>query len=87
MSVKDIKSALDDKRLVIGTRTAMKSIKQGNVKNVFYASNCPKETVKDLDHYKKTSKLVVEEFKGDSVKLGQTCGKPFSVLLVGIKTN
>lgn len=87
MSVKDIKSALEEKKLVIGTRTVMKGIKKGDIGNIFYASNCPKETVKDLDHYRKTSKLSVEEFKGDSVKLGQTCGKPFSVLLVGIKAN
>ena len=85
MSVDDIKKALDDKKLIIGTKTVMKGTKKGDIKNVFYASNCPEEIVKDLNHYANTSKLSVEEFKGDSVKLGQTCGKPFSVLLVGIK--
>ena len=85
MPVKDIKTALDDKKLVIGSRTVMKGIKKGEINNVFYASNCPKETIKDLNHYTKTSKLLTEDFKENSVKLGQICGKPFSVLLVGIK--
>lgn len=85
MSVKDIKDALDNKKAVIGTRTVIKGIKEGKIENIFYASNCPKEAVKDLNHYAKTSKVSVEGFNGDSVKLGQICGKPFSVLLVGIK--
>ena len=80
----DIKSALEEGRVVIGTRTVMKALKTGKVKSVLYASNCPKETVKDLEHYVKASGIKAEEFKGDSSKLGQTCGKPFTVLLVGI---
>jgi ribosomal protein L30E len=85
MSINDIKKAREDNKLVVGTRTVMKGIKNGNIQSVFYASNCPDETVKDLEHYKKASKVSAEEIKGDSVKLGQTCGKPFTVLMVGIK--
>ncbi len=80
----DIKSALEEGRVVIGTRTVMKALKSGKVKNVLYASNCPDEMVKDLDHYAKASVIKIEEFKGNSAKLGQTCGKPFTILLVGI---
>ena len=48
-------------------------------------SNCPKEQVKDLKHYSEAAKLKIAKFEGDSAKLGQTCGKPFSILMVGIK--
>ena len=41
----DIKSALEEGRVVIGTRTVMKALKTGKAKSVLYASNCPKETV------------------------------------------
>ena len=85
MSNNSIKKALEEKKLVIGTKTVMKRLKNGDVENIFYASNCPEETVTDLNHYVKTSKISMDMFKGDSVKLGQICGKPFTVLIIGIK--
>jgi len=85
MSVNDIKKALEEKNLVIGKKTVIKGIKGENINKVFYASNCPKEFIKDLKHYSEAVKLKVEEFKEDSSKLGQTCGKPFPVLIVGVK--
>jgi large subunit ribosomal protein L30e len=83
--MKDIKEALEDGSLLIGSRSVMRGIKTGKIKKIFYASNCPKESVKDLNYYTKTSKISAEEFSGDSGKLAQICGKPFNILMVGIK--
>ncbi len=85
IAIKEIKEAKKANKLIIGTRIVFKNLKQGKLSYVVYASNCPTETKKDLNNYSKISKIKIEEFKGNSVKLGETCGKPFNILLIGIK--
>ncbi len=84
MDTKGIKDAMNEKRVVIGTRAVMKGLKRGHVGKVVYASNIPETTRQDLGHYSKLG-IEAEEFPGDSLKLSQTCGKPFKILLIGIK--
>lgn len=81
---REIKQALKEKKLVIGTRVVFKGLKKGRIKKVIYASNCPAESMKDLEQYSK-SEAGPEAFSGNSVKLGEVCGKPFKILMVGIK--
>jgi len=83
--MKEIKDALKSKKLVIGTRVVMKGLKKGSLETVLFASNCPENIRKDLNHYADISKIKVNEFKGDSLKLGEICGKPFTILMVGVK--
>jgi large subunit ribosomal protein L30e len=83
--MKEIVKALKDGKLLVGSRSVLKGIKAGNVKEVFYANNCPGGTLKDLNHYSEASKIEVKKFEESSVRLGEICGKPFSVLLIGIK--
>lgn len=78
--------ALKEKRTVIGSRTVMKFLKNGKLEMVFYASNCPEERVKDLKYYSKISGIPVKRFSGTSKDLGEVCGKPFTILMVGIKS-
>jgi large subunit ribosomal protein L30e len=81
----EIREAIKEKRIVIGTRSVMKGVKGGGVKNVFFASNCPESTKKDLEYYASGSFVTLMEFSGNSLQLGELCGKPFNILLVGIK--
>ena len=82
---KEIKDAVKAKKLVIGSRTVIKGVKGGSLKSVVCASNCPEGTEKDLNHYATLSKIEVKKFTGDSSRLGELCGKPFNVLMVGIQ--
>lgn len=82
---KEIKDAIKSGKIVIGTRTAIKCLKKGSLSLVIYASNCPEAARKDLDHYASVSKTEISGFEGNSVKLGEICGKPFNVLLIGVK--
>lgn len=82
---KEIAKALKEGKLLIGSRSVLKGIKAGSVKEVFYAKNCPQGTLKDLEHYSEAAKMEVKEFPENSIRLGEICGKPFSVLLVGVK--
>ncbi|MBL7206566.1 MAG: ribosomal L7Ae/L30e/S12e/Gadd45 family protein [Candidatus Aenigmarchaeota archaeon] len=81
---KKINDAKKEKTLLIGTRTVKKNIKNGKVGSIIYASNCPENLEMELAHYSKISKIEIEKSKSDSKKLGEACGKPFNVLVIGI---
>jgi large subunit ribosomal protein L30e len=81
----EIKDAVKDRKLVIGSRSVMKSVKRGVLDNVVFAENCPEITRKDLEYYEKGGFVKIKPFKGTSLQLGEICGKPFNVLLIGIK--
>ncbi len=81
----EIRDAIKEGKMVIGTRTVMKGAKRGSVSSIIYASNCPENTKKDLQYYASGEFISVKEFKGSSFQLGELCGKPFNVLLIGIK--
>lgn len=79
-----IKMAIRDKKLVIGSKETIKGVKNGKIKAVVYASNCPKNKIKDLNHYTTLSNIDLKKFEGDSKKLGELCGKPFNTIIIGI---
>ena len=82
---KEVKDAIKEGKIAIGTRTAMKLLKNDKLSLVLYASNCPETTRKDLNHYASLSKTEIKGLEDNSIKLGEMCGKPFNVLLIGIK--
>jgi len=82
---RDIAGYVKSKKIVIGSREVVKNVKKGNLIKIIKATNCPEETNKDLERYAKMSSFEIEEFEGDSKKLGEMCGKPFNVLLLGVK--
>lgn len=81
----EIKEAMKEKKIIIGSRTVMKGVKRGHINSVIYASNCPENMMKDIEYYSKSNFVAIKEFSGNSLQLGEVCGKPFNVLLVGIK--
>ncbi len=82
---KQIKDAIKNEKLIIGSRTVLKNLKNEMLDSVVYASNYPGGMIKDLNHYSKVSGVKLEEFNGNSVQLGELCGKPFRILIVGVK--
>ncbi|RLJ05365.1 MAG: 50S ribosomal protein L30e [Candidatus Aenigmatarchaeota archaeon] len=83
--MKEIKEALKENKLIIGTRRVMKFLKNKKLRMIFYASNCPENVKKDLEYYSKISDTAVKSFEGNSKQLGELCGKPFTILMVGVK--
>jgi large subunit ribosomal protein L30e len=82
---KIVKDAHESGKLMIGSRSVIKNLKTGKVIRIVCASNCPENYIKSIDMHSKSGKTEVLKFQGDSVRLGETCGKPFTVLMVGIK--
>lgn len=82
---KEILDSLSGGKLVIGSKDLRKTAKRGALKKIFLSSNAPPSLKKDFRRYSEASSLEMEMFDGDSIKLGQVCGKPFKILAVGIK--
>jgi large subunit ribosomal protein L30e len=81
----EIKEAIKARKTLIGTRSVMKAFMTGHLKSVIYARNTPPRTLSDIRHYANITGSATQEFTGSSAELGELCGKPFSILLLGIK--
>ncbi len=82
---KEIKEAMEEKKLIIGSKSVVKNIKRNDVKYVICSTNCKEDVINDLNYYNKNFGVEIKKFKGNSRQLGEICGKPFNVMLLGIK--
>lgn len=82
---KKISDAIEAKKLIIGIKNVREALKTGNLNSVIRARNCPESIVRDLEHYGKLSDTEIENTNDDSSRLGEYCGKPFNIIVVGIK--
>ena len=55
--MKELRDALKEKKVIIGTEKTMKFLKKGEVKQVYVSSNCPKDVKEDVEHYCKVFKI------------------------------
>lgn len=81
---KEIKAALKEKKVLLGSRSVLKAARMDRLSSLIYAKNIPKETMSDMRHYANITEISPQEFPGNSLELGELCGKPFGVLLIGI---
>ncbi len=76
---KDLKTALEKDKVVIGMNESLKAAAAGNVKVIVYAANCPPDLRDRVKAAAAKAKAGVEQFDGNSIELGTFCGKPFAV--------
>ena len=81
----ELRSALNEKKVIIGSKQTVKNLKLKTIKTVVIASNCPENIKKDIDYYSKLNSVKVEKFDGTAKQLGVFCGKPFSIAVLAIK--
>ena len=81
----ELRNAVNEKKVIIGSKQTMKNLKLKNIKTVVIASNCPENLKKDIDYYSKLTGIKVENFDGTAKQLGIFCGKPFSIAVLAIK--
>ena len=72
-------------KVQFGAGNAVKSAKMGRGKLILIAANCPKITLDDIVYYAKLSGVPVAIYKGSSIDLGVTCGKPFMVSALTVR--
>ena len=81
---RELVTALKTGTVVLGTRKTLKLLKLGKAKAVIIAANAPPEVKKDVLYYAKLGNTPVYIYPGTSVELGAVCGKPFTVMSLGI---
>jgi len=79
VEIADIKRALDEGKLIIGTERVIKALKRNDVEKVFYAVNTAEDSKLDLSKYSNAFELEIT-----NEDLGVLCKKPFSISMVGI---
>ncbi|MBS3153394.1 ribosomal L7Ae/L30e/S12e/Gadd45 family protein [Candidatus Woesearchaeota archaeon] len=77
--MKELRDALKEGKIVIGTERTLKKLKKGEVKNVYVSSNCPRKVLEDLEHYCKVFNAKLNKPKETNEELGVVCKKPFSI--------
>ena len=82
--MKDLKEALKEKKVVMGTKSTLRLLKIGKLKKVYTASNCPENIKDDVSHYAKISNIEVVDLKENNEELGTLCKKSFFISVLGI---
>ena len=85
MSEAELKEAIDNKNVIIGSREVLKNLKAENVKAVFISNNCPENTKEDIKRYTNLSKIPLEELDKTGKEVGVFSGKPFGIAVIAIK--
>lgn len=74
-------SKIPEKKGTVGTREIIKAAKDGKVKYIVIAKNCPEFLIDRL----KDTNTRIERFDGDELQLATKLGKPFPIAMVGFE--
>ncbi|MBO8182818.1 MAG: 50S ribosomal protein L30e [Archaeoglobus sp.] len=77
---KALRKALNTGKVYLGAKRTLKALKNGDVKLVVMAANCPEEFFEELKGFD----VPVITYNGSNMDLGATCGKPFGVSMLAI---
>ncbi|MCD6403015.1 MAG: ribosomal L7Ae/L30e/S12e/Gadd45 family protein [Candidatus Aenigmarchaeota archaeon] len=83
---KRIKTAVKENKALFGYREVLKKLKMSKeLEMIILAKNTPENIKRDLELNAKLAGVEVQIFEGNGVELGNLCGKPFAVTVIGIK--
>ncbi len=82
--INEIRDAIKNKKIAIGTDITLKNLKLGKVDKVFVSKNCPKKVVDDIKYYAGLSKIKVVKLPYANDELGVVCKKPFMISVLSI---
>ena len=85
MTTQELRDAITNKNVIVGTKRTIKYLKMRGVKVVILSNNCPENIKNDIEQYAKLADVKVEKFDGTGKQLGIFCGKPFSINTIAIK--
>jgi len=83
-NIKEIRETLIAKKEIVGKDRVIKELKQGKLAKIFVASNCPKFTMDDINHYAKLANVEIVQLKYDNEELGVFCKRQFFISVLGI---
>jgi large subunit ribosomal protein L30e len=81
---RELKNLIKTGKYYIGSRRSLKALKLGLAKALIIAENTPPNLKDKALYYAKLSGVQVIVYKGSSVNLGLTIGKPFPVSMIAV---
>jgi len=82
---KAIAAAVKTGKVSFGAGSAVQSAQTGKARLIILAANAPKNVRENIEYYSKLSKVPLIIYKGSSLDLAATCGKPFTVSALSIR--
>lgn len=81
---KEIRKNIENKKIIIGTKSTMKNLKLGKVEKVYVTNNCPEEDRKKIELYSKLSKVKIEMIGYSNEELGVICKKSYPISVASL---
>jgi len=75
----ELKKAIKEKELTLGSKKTLDKIKQGKVKAVYLTTDCKADVKRDIMQLAKVSEIKVKELEIDGKELGTLVKKQFSI--------
>lgn len=75
----EVRTALKNDKIVIGTERVIKGVRAGTVAKVFFSNNAPEEIREDIARYAETAKIPIVELEVPNDELGVICKKKFHI--------
>lgn len=82
---KAIAAAVKSGKVSFGAASAVQNAQAGKAKLIILAANAPSNVREDVEYYCKLSKVPLISYRGSSLDLAATCGKPFTVSALSIR--
>jgi large subunit ribosomal protein L30e len=75
----NLADALKKGKVIVGTDSTLKALKNSKAKEVFLSKNCPEDLKKQIKRYCEISGAKLNELDQTNEELGSACKKPFSI--------
>ena len=83
--VEEIKRILKEEKTIMGSERVIKELRNGKIKKVFLASNCPEVAANDIEQYCTIAKVELVKLIYPNDELGTICKKPFAISVLGAR--
>ena len=83
--MKDLSKGLQSRKVVIGAKSLMRELKNGNLTKVYLSKNCSPLTEQDFRRYCKLSDVKIVETQKTPSELGILCKKQYNIQAIGLK--
>ncbi|MBS3116619.1 ribosomal L7Ae/L30e/S12e/Gadd45 family protein [Candidatus Woesearchaeota archaeon] len=79
-----LRSQLQEGKVVLGTKRALKELRQGKLQEILLARNCPESIKKEIGYYAKLRGVKVVQLSQTNEELGIFCKKNFFVSVLAV---
>ena len=77
--LKQLRTKVQQKKVVIGTDKVVRQLKEGKIGKIFLARNCPDKTRKDISYYAGLMQVPIVDLAMSNEELGVFCKKNFFI--------